>query len=1056
MNARLRFGFFILLAGWGNLGAQQMVEPATFGSNTTRNWRKVVWQYIETPLARVHYPNEQRALGLQTAIYAEQALHELNAVAEYRPRDAYQVFVYTTPADYATAPFTPDAHPHEDLPRNTAHVLYTGDLHSFYPQLKSKIAEAYLQDLLFGNGTRRSFQNRALLHTPRWFYLGLAHYLGEGWTADDEAKLRSLGMAAQVGTVLNDQRGEAGRILRKSIWHLAARRYGERKIGELLYMVRLTRSVDAAIISVYGFSSASFSSYWEADLARYLAQSPPAVSGAAALPTGGGQLVNAALSPDGRHLAYVTESSGKFQLKVLELATNTVSNTGVQWGKRSPHPAHALAEVPITWGAESKVILLAVPTAPVQLMYYSIVSGNRKPVALNPRITAVNSVAWSPDRKRVALSAAVNGQSDLYYGPAFGNAFQQLTNDLYDDLAAVWAPDGNTLVFASNRDTVLRTTTRQPDRRFFRNRLDLYRLEIERGSITRLTATPLANEVPLQVPGEDVLLTTDANGLHNLAVLPAGQLAPQPLSDGPMGYRAVGTQKHRRVFFAREGTRNVAYLERASGLAVVAPTATPAVIDRRKEEEKAQAERAKALADSMDRARKAKEAAEQSKVDSSNTPRVRFYVFDEPDESTDADEKRKRRQEKRDQRLLFNPLARIQPFNLNALKPIGSGKDKFQLVLKDYHVRVGLDPLQGLYGEGGLEIGDFLQRHHLEARYRVYVDFRSNDLNLLYRNTRWPLQFGGVFERQSRDLDLEGDPRFFRFKTHRVGAFIGYPITRHQRVEFAGEYLRADRRELLQSLTDATADFDSTSGHALLQFRYIADNLERRYDFKYRGWQAKVEYLIARHTRTATGHFSTLRWDVRRFTPLIGGIVLATRFSGGVSRGNSPQTFFLGGLNDDVLRTLNNPEDIPVDADPAATYFSEFVTPMHGFNYNARNGRQFGLLNVEARLPIIRMFTNRLYDKRLYNFHWILFYDAGTAWDRGNPFSQKNPINISTITQPPFSIEVQSLQRPFIQGFGTGLELFVFGARVRFDLAWGLNDGDINGPVFSMTLGHRF
>jgi hypothetical protein len=121
-----------------------------------------------------------------------------------------------------------------------------------------------------------------------------------------------------------------------------------------------------------------------------------------------------------------------------------------------------------------------------------------------------------------------------------------------------------------------------------------------------------------------------------------------------------------------------------------------------------------------------------------------------------------------------------------------------------------------------------------------------------------------------------------------------------------------------------------------------------------------------------------------------------------------------------------------------------------------RNGTQFGVLNVEMRVPLKRLFATGLPDNRQHSWVWYAFWDVGTAWVQGNPFSQRNPINVDYIQRPPFTITVQSLKSPFAQGVGTGLQGYLFGILGRLDIAFPIEDGLTGSPRVMVSFGRSF
>ena len=88
----------------------------------------------------------------------------------------------------------------------------------------------------------------------------------------------------------------------------------------------------------------------------------------------------------------------------------------------------------------------------------------------------------------------------------------------------------------------------------------------------------------------------------------------------------------------------------------------------------------------------------------------------------------------------------------------------------------------------------------------------------------------------------------------------------------------------------------------------------------------------------------------------------------------------------------------------------------------------------------------------------LTFFDAGTIWSQGNPFSSKtkNPTDIRVVGFEPVVVELQTLKSPFIYSFGLGFRMHFLGYLIRSDLAWGVDDNSLQPPVLSFSVGRGF
>lgn len=64
---------------------------------------------------------------------------------------------------------------------------------------------------------------------------------------------------------------------------------------------------------------------------------------------------------------------------------------------------------------------------------------------------ALRAPRFSPDGKQILISAAVNGQSDLYLIDAVSGSHTRLTNDTDDEVAPAWSYDGRSIMFGSRQ-----------------------------------------------------------------------------------------------------------------------------------------------------------------------------------------------------------------------------------------------------------------------------------------------------------------------------------------------------------------------------------------------------------------------------------------------------------------------------------------------------------------------------------------------------------------------------------------------------------------------------
>jgi Tol biopolymer transport system component len=135
-------------------------------------------------------------------------------------------------------------------------------------------------------------------------------------------------------------------------------------------------------------------------------------------------------------------------------------------------------------------------------------------------IEKINSMHYSPDGKRMILSAVNRGQTDLYLYQVVGNNFERLTNDIWDDLDPSFIEGGKRIIFTSNRvDDTLRTTSELLQTPRLNKDVFIFNLENREKLLERVTSSPTADEtLPFEYSGKYYSFLSDDNGYRNRMV----------------------------------------------------------------------------------------------------------------------------------------------------------------------------------------------------------------------------------------------------------------------------------------------------------------------------------------------------------------------------------------------------------------------------------------------------------------------------------------------------------------------------------------------------------
>jgi len=199
--------------------------------------------------------------------------------------------------------------------------------------------------------------------------------------------------------------------------------------------------------------------------------------------------------------------------------------------------------------------------------------------------------------------------------------------------------------------------------------------------------------------------------------------------------------------------------------------------------------------------------------------------------------------------------------------------------------------------------------------------------------------------------------------------------------------------------------------------------------------------------------------DFRHYVKVHRQIIWANRLSASTSLGKQKLIYYLGSQDNVIVPGNNFNNEISVDKNEEYV-FQTLASPMRGFKQNIRNGSSFALFNSELRIPVFQYLLNRpIRSDLIRNFQAVVFFDAGTAWSGESPFSDKNGLNEEVIGgggSNPVTVTVIKQIQPIVGAYGFGFRSRIFGYFIRADWGFGIDDRQVQKPLFNLALGLDF
>jgi hypothetical protein len=361
---------------------------------------------------------------------------------------------------------------------------------------------------------------------------------------------------------------------------------------------------------------------------------------------------------------------------------------------------------------------------------------------------------------------------------------------------------------------------------------------------------------------------------------------------------------------------------------------------------------------------------------------------------------------------------------------------------------------------------DLFEDYIFEAGLRIPARLNGTEYFFTFQNNKRLIdrQFS-FYRRMSTENLVDGiinSPRI-RQRTLLAQYRLKYPFDVYTSIR-ATIGLRQDNQFLL-SRDNPTLNAEKFDAKRLnVKLEYVFDNsvdvgLNIKHGSRYKVYAELINgfnlQLIDGFDFDFSNSFTTVfGFDARHYIPIGKHGVFAIRSAGATSVGPNKVLYYIGGVEQDLLRNFNPDTPVP----PKEFTFRAPAPNLRGFDTNVRNGSTFLLANSEVRLPIFKMLgAENMRLSILRNLQLVTFFDVGLAWHGASPYSDDNPINTVTISNPPIvEVTVQYFRDPLILSYGGGIRTSIFGYFLRLDYGWGVETRSVQQPKFHLGLGMDF
>lgn len=1030
-----------------------------FGKNKVQ-YRSFEWYFIQSKHFDVYFYRQEYHLAEFTAKAAETAYSSISSHFHYDITNRIPIVIYNSHNDWQQTNVISEYLEEgvggvTELFKNRVVVPFEGSYRLLRHVIHHELVHAVLNDMFYGGSIQSIITNNITLRLPMWFNEGLAEFESLGW--DVNSDMFMLDATVNEYLIPIDQlNGYFAYRGGQSVWYYIANKYGSEKVGEILGRIRSTRSVEQGFRSALGIGTKELSKRWTheqkvmywpeiavrkrpEDFARRLTDHKE---------IGDFYNTSPAISPQGDKIACISDRDDYMSIYLISAIDGKVIRKLVDGNTTKNFEELHLLTPGLTWSPDGKRVAIAVKSGAHDAIFMIEVQSGRMEELEFTGLAGVFSVSWSPDGTRLAFVGQKGVQSDIYIYDLQNKNMVNITNDIFSDMDPSWSPDGRKIYFASDRAPYLRKEQLKNNFRIWNhnfNQSRIYSVSVASGLVERISPLDTADDsYPVAAPdGKHLLYISDKSGVANLYYMSLVTGETKAITNSLSGISQFSMSKDgsRLVFSSLENGGFDIFLLKDPGDHVLADGEIPPTVFMKSKIAERSGIRgaippvaARGLhADSLrtpDSTQVRELYGKDIQVDLSN------YVFGS-------------------NRTKVDSLFEAPNFNENFdVKENVDSSGNF--VAQKYRVsfspdivygNAGYNTLFGVQGSTVMSFSDMLGNHQIFLLTDLVVDLKNSDYAFAYTYLPSRTNYSILGQHVARFLYLTspytGFYDLYRFQTSGLSLSAEYPFDRFNRIEGGLTWMSLTRENLVET--------DEPDQHRTLfvpSLRYVHDN-------SFFGYIAPINgsrYYLSLYGTPKTGGqgigFLTGTFDYRDYLRLFGQFyTFAWRVFAGTSIGPNPQKFFMGGT-ENWINVRFDGDFIPV-RNAEDLQFLTPVVPMRGYNYNAKFGNNFALVNMEFRFPMFG-FLSAGPLPLLQTFFGTTFVDVGSAW--GRDWYDRYVKFQAFDRDPSGNLETRDL----LIGTGVGVRMVLLYFLVRLDIGWNFNLQRFSAPNYYFSLGYDF
>jgi Tol biopolymer transport system component len=415
----------------------------------------------------VHYYAEEAEAAKDAARMAERGYDYLSETLEHQFKNRIPLVLYSSLNDFQQTNVVSDLL--GDGTRGVTESLkgrvvlpITGSYREFNHVLVHELVHAFQFDIIATEKGGASSVGR--FNPPLWFIEGMAEYLSVGmdnitrmWVRDGLLN-KNLVSVEKLGGAFDIRVYRLG----ESVWSYVGETYGKKKVGLILKTAVKFGDIERAFKAQIDVDFKQLTAAWHVAVRK---QTLPADSSLQRLEQVAQQITKQesyfhrmnlvpSISPDGKQIAYVANKNLTEEIYLLSKKENGkfADRRLIKGGQSRDFESLRFFDTAISWSRDGRRLAFVSKAGKDDAIYVMDPRTDKiEHKLIFSQLNGLVSPSFSPDGNQLVFIGIDGGRSDLYMIDLPSGELKRLTEDRFAELHPQWSPDGERIVFATDR-----------------------------------------------------------------------------------------------------------------------------------------------------------------------------------------------------------------------------------------------------------------------------------------------------------------------------------------------------------------------------------------------------------------------------------------------------------------------------------------------------------------------------------------------------------------------------------------------------------------------------